>query len=226
MNSKTNGRSRITYSMGLVVAISLFLAGHAGADVLTFTMNYGTPMGGPDTTLSLPDFDTTLGTLNGVTLTVTSDFSLYGTIDNIAPYDTPFLSDTTIMQVFVATPDNPVIETQGVALYGSGTVYSGPRVLFEPTKDIDGVANEVVLDAGFFPDYESVGAQTFNFTVSTPPGSFVGGRISPNPLVFGGGGSSSGVVEVDYDYTAVPEPSTCVMLAGGLGLLFAFRRRR
>ncbi len=74
----------------------------------------------------------------------------------------------------------------------------------------------------FFPNY--TGAGTFTVTVATNQwqtyGSVSGIEMAITPV------SASGSLEIIYDYTCVPEPSSVMALAGGLGVLGAMIRRR
>ena len=74
--------------------------------------------------------------------------------------------------------------------------------------------------------YQGLGSQSFDVTVALSPGVYSG--VSTGPVFFGGQGSAYGTVEIEYNYSPVPEPETLLsglVLTGfaGLGL---FRNRR
>jgi hypothetical protein len=220
----------IKYSMSLVAAISLLLAGRVNADMVSYVVDYGTPtpltIGGSAINLNLDKFNTALGTLTSVTIILTSNDAVYGQIINGTDVVQGYNSDSAAMPVTVTAIDSLTTTTTGTATYGAGTV-PGPQfnVTTLPTVNLNGLVSSATLNSGF-ADYEGVGVQTFNLSVSSPSGSYAGSAVNPGSIFFGGDGSSSGSVEIEYTYTDIPEPSAYIMLASGLGLLFAFRRRK
>lgn len=74
----------------------------------------------------------------------------------------------------------------------------------------------------FFPQYTGTGTFTVNIDTNQwqTYGSVSGIEMAITPV------SAAGSLEIIYDYTCVPEPSSLMALAGGLGLLSGLIRRR
>lgn len=94
-----------------------------------------------------------------------------------------------------------------------GMVYAGG-----PQAD----AKNGFIDSTFFSEY--IGTGTYNVTVTATQwyGASGGSGIetASSPV------TANGTLEIIYDYTPVPEPTSILSLLGGIGMLGLFRRRK
>jgi hypothetical protein len=211
-------RSRL--ALGLLLT-SLICTGGAKAATISFDDTYGPTAipfpGSPLATLS--QFDPALGTLLKVTLTLDANTSA-GTIawDNEALIATDItlgigaevtavgLAGVTAVAVPLQTDSADFIGTDAFAVVG-GT-------------GSDSDSDELLAGFGAY-----IGLGTFDVTVSSVVETFLSttggfGPIDPVP------GMTDGTVTVTYEYTPIPEPTTVLLVAGGLAALAATRTRR
>jgi hypothetical protein len=226
------GRSVVVMKCLLVVAMATLLCTAANADLLTYTAS--APMAQTDWTraLLLQKFDSSLGTLNSVTLTLNASMSQTLMYENL---DGPGSITFEITGGQKTRCEYAVSFTGGSQLLAD-TILNTPTYLFE------------AFDGGF--DFGGTSGATHVVGLSQSSGNvytgvdmaaFVGTGVLDLSLTTGAHGASAwqatsgniavGVstiagaeVSVAYDYTAVPEPATIGLLSLG-GLLLARRRR-
>lgn len=223
---------RRDFALGLILAFFLCTAG-AEASTISFADTYGPTAvpfpAAPLATLSL--FDPALGTLTKVTLTLDANTSA-GAIswDNeaVIPTDVTLGIGAEVTAVGLAGITAIAIPLQlGSAL--------GIDADNDAAADFVGTDSFTVLGgSGFDSDFDElvaglavyVGLGTFDVTVAGVVQNFLSttggfGPISQTP------GVTDGTVTVAYEFTpVVPEPSTALLLASGLGALAVRLRRR
>jgi hypothetical protein len=219
--------SLIKCSLGLAASGSLLLSASARADVVSYTENYGSiSAGGPGTSVSLPGFNSSLGTLTGITFDLSSSDTVSVSIISILPGSTPYSSASASLPVTITSSLDGVTTTAtGTATYGSGFVNEYPPALDLPGETTT-ASSTVNVPSADFSEYE--GGGTYTVGVTTGSGNYSG--VSSPGVFFGGAGSSTGSVEVTYDYTVVPTPEPSSLL-GGFGILgsmaaMAWRKRK
>ena len=211
--------------MGLAAASSLLLAGRASAAIESFSAVYGVPTPlGPfgSETLSLSKFDTSLGTLEDVTLTLVSHDTAYVSVYNFNGTPQGFTGAFASVPVTVTVLNGLTATATSAGTLAYGTAAPG-------RNDFPGITvsstSSIILGSGF-SDYEGMGGQMFNVTVTSGAGTY-GGTAIPG-VFFGGTAASYGTVEVDYSYIqgfnqggveSAPEPATYGACAGTLMLL-------
>jgi hypothetical protein len=175
------------------LAMTVALAGvamPAEAAVEMFSADYGSagsPVGlGTTEDLSLGKFDTSLGTLDSITIDLFSENTVQSEIINFTA-----LNGLTTSVTASAGPFSGTASARSVTVDGSST----------PTS----ANSSAAVAPGDFPLYEGVGPQTFDVSVLVGE-PFIEG--SGACLAFAGLGSSYGSVEVIYSYASVPEPGT------------------
>lgn len=225
------------------LTLSTALAGFSSAATIVQTQNYAfVPTG--SVPLAFNKFDTTLGTLTGVTvsvdmtkqrgqLEVDNDSASSGTINLTHQVIGALTSSVSLVKTGGAssvgqsgsfTASNTFSATVGVS--------SGDNVLtFDATLVADYVkfqpgsasaSDTGVIDPTFINQYAFAGFQTFNITMGATQNVSATG-LSALQQAFTNS-DVDGKVVVTYTYDAVPEPTSALL--GGLGVLALLRRRR
>lgn len=210
------------------LAVSGFAVSQANADSVT----YGPVSTGTLTTdfsnvpLQLQLFDSNLGMLTGVSITISGDINVLAgsSVTNTAATEQSF---TFTENVDYSLSDSGLLNTQ------LQTITTNPG----HSQDYDLQPNA----SGAFGPYTGTTNGTFTFAPLTAFQTSGVGYDSVNvatnttQTVSGGGGnitaalntSGGAKLTVTYTYQAVPEPSTVALaLLGGCGMIFLLRRRR
>jgi len=189
------------------------------------------PVGlGNQLTFNIPQFNGSLGTLTSVQLTFTPTFGNFGyDVYNLASTPEPVANETVSMVTGTLTSSlGTVSYSTGTQSLNSGpfTANAGPGSMTEGNLPFVFQTTPLMTTVG--PSgYVGSGVSSLVFTESDPgsvsgtPGSGVPG----DTLFFGWFGNIGGVVDADYYYTPVPEPSTVFAAFGMLGLS-VWRKRK
>lgn len=217
----------------ILLALALFAtAVTSQADVITQTVNFGTVTGGSQ--FYFDQFDTSLGTLNEVTLswTVNSSISTASitnqntgtvtvskiTFTNTVEGYVPSVGDTGDLVAEVGRTKNHT-PAGGTVTLNQGQSYTVNNIVFNGFTQTDTYTS---ADANFtaFQGTGSVPLYLTNTFGATPTASGSGSTTSWLTSITG---STTGNLQVTYSYTAapiapVPEPPAVIL--GGAGLLF------
>lgn len=181
------------------------------------------------TTVSVPLFDSQLGTLNGVTLSLMSNIvgriDVFNNLSTAQSFTNAFASIP--VTVTSHTPDATSVTAVAISMVASGTATPG-----FPITSFTGIpataSNAVNVSPVNFASYMGSGGGSALFTAASNGGSY-GGTSLPG-LFFGGSAVADGNFTVRYDYdavSAVPVPAAAwLMGAGVLSLGAAWRRKR
>jgi len=192
---------------------------------------------GSSESLSLNQFDTSLGTLSAMTITMYSSDTIASLVINATGSSALYSNATATVPVAVTA-------FEGLSTTATGTAgpFAGLSTAFGASvAGTDGVisAQDVVnVSPEDFHLYEGAGPGQFTFTVAVADSIGTYSGSGPSYLFFGGNGYSYGSIVVEYGYITandddpadpIPEPSTlCAGLAVisicGFGVARRFRR--
>jgi hypothetical protein len=179
-------------------------------------------------TLPVQQFNPSLGTLTGVTLSVDATVTGYIQIVNIGSTSYTFTNATASVPVTVTGPGVPTptsVSTTATATLASGTAAPGLNSYAGVTASSTGLTPVAMSAWGMY-----TGTGTFDGTIaSTATGgtfSGTGGPGSQGKLFFGGTATAGGTIDVTYTYISavVPEPNSMALLGIGMAGFFTYRR--
>ncbi len=174
------------------------------------------------TAFTLMSFDSTLGTLTGVTITLTDNTSPVLMVANISSDSESFTDGS------VSIPFTVSVDGLSLAATATGSVASGianPGMNYYSVAPFSGSTSTNVSSANF-AYFEAPGGTPLSFTAATGRGTYSGTGAAA--LLFGGDGSTGGTTTVVYSYasTLTPEPALFGSLGFGLlGLVLVARKR-
>jgi hypothetical protein len=208
-----------------ITSMMLSLAVVRADTIETFTHTTATSSVPFTDTFVLPGFDTSLGTLDSITITFESTGTAQVNVINIAITDESFSGAMAIIPVTLTGP-GPVTSTIDLSAGPfSGSAAPGNTPIIGSPQD---VTNTVSVPSADFSLYEGVGP-TVSVVVDAGTGTYSGSG-APGKLFFGGTATAGALTTVEYAYApssmpTVPEPASMTLLGGALlGICFCVKR--
>jgi hypothetical protein len=201
-------------------ALAVAGAASAATETFSYTVDQSTVPFTQDFTLS--GFNTALGTLTGVTLTLDDSTTAEVQIVSLNSTATPYTDATATIPVTVTGPDGLTVDATVTAGPVAGTAEPGLNTVpGVPGSDTDSTN----VSSSDFSLYESPGGVPVAYTFDALAGSYTG--TSAGGLFFGGSAVAGGDISVTYTYTsAVPEAATWALMLVGIGAVGGTMRRR
>jgi len=219
-------KNKMKHILTMVIAVAM--VGTASATLLTHTGTVAPTVLGDILTTDLPEFDNSLGTLAGVTITLNLTFNPYATLLS-AGGDGIFLPSHSISYSYTAA--NILTFSRGADSWslpaptvGTGIINGSNQTVpaFPPsTLKLPG-SNTAPLnwsDSGMDLN-EYIGTGTLSFD-TTGGGNVI---VSAGSLLGSGGADLTGTATVDYEYAAIPEPATMGLMGVFAGGIWFVRR--
>jgi PEP-CTERM motif len=223
---KNHMLGRIITKRAAILAGSLSAMGFAGssrADVVSFSESFPAVLGSFSTPFTLSQFDPSLGTLTGATITYSTTMTPEVSIIDITGAGGTYANATLTARDDFTGPDGYSGNFSAEAGPFSGTVApsgSPPTFTTTPGTPTPNSTLDSILPTDF-ADFTGLGNVSFTFESGpqTPNGSPGGTNI-----FIGGNSTDSGEASIAYTYTAVPEPASLSII--GIGAAMLLRRRR
>jgi hypothetical protein len=212
-------------TLTVVAALALSAASHAQVIVQTFTVPQQAVSFNQNITFN--KFDTSLGVLNSVTLSLNTSVTAEIDVFNLSGKAQTFSNATASVPVKITGPDGTNFTVTSVAGPISGSVSS--LVGITPfIGNATATGNTTVAPANF-GNYSGWGGGNLTVTFAGLGGTYSG--KAPSYVFFGGSANAGGTLTLTYNYTKIqpiPEPGAATFLAAGvLGSVgMVIRRRR
>jgi hypothetical protein len=211
-----------------ILMSAMGMAAQAQAAMETQSVVVGPTAVGNNLTFDIAQFNTSLGTLNSVDLTLTPTFDFGYSVINAG--------STPLTVTFASVSDPQAALSSAIGLNGTWSssqtlerqnfvvnpgVNSG-SLPFIFTSSPSSVTSVIVGPTGF------TGSGTYDLVLDNPSLPATSGGSPGLPLFYGFYGNVGGSLEVTYNYTAVPEPVSTAEYAGlsALGLFGLATLRR
>jgi hypothetical protein len=207
--------------LGLALA-ALAVAPKADAAFETFSHTTPTATVPFTDSFTLPKFDTSLGTLTGITITLSTSVTAEVDIFNATGSPAAFTNATATIPVTLTSPTETV-STTTTATTPTGIAAPGFSAFPGLTSN---TSSTVTVALANFGQYEGVGGGSASYSAAFSGGSYSGSSIPG--VFFGGTATAGGITSITYTYSpaAIPEPASMAMVVIGLGGVFAARRYR
>lgn len=226
-----------TVVIGLCAGLSMTSSALASEDPIVHTVSIGLTKTEINTGMSFPKFDSALGHLDSVTLTLAGrgDTSVTFTVDtattsmsigtqvNVAVMDpgghfAAVNGDGDIVPVTTANPQFSLLKTKSFQKLLVGKPYSTGTLTFQR----DG-SEVTYADAATLAEFTGLGDIVLNFATLTQTALvYTGGNVTANQTTHVGLDAT-----VTYEYSAVPEATTMLMgLAAGVPVMMHRRRAK
>jgi hypothetical protein len=214
------------FAASALVAIAGVNVGTASADMIyTGTIdsqaasNYSQGL-----SITVPQFDTTQGTLSGILITVSTTEAASVQVNNVSLTNYTFTNGFAQIFLNATGPGGFNQNLITAATVASGTATANTTSTF-PGLTSSNTTGSISIPSADFLSYEGVGLANLTFDALVINTSFSGSSSAPDSTLFFGGAANLGVtVTVDYEYA--PEPTSIALIGTAMAGLGIVRRRR
>jgi hypothetical protein len=224
------GRKRVVTVFAFFAILLPVTSLTANGQILTYNGTVSSSTLGGSATTDLPMFNSALGTLTGVQVTLDFTVTPYAQIFNFSGVTQTFTSSDWASAGF-----SPSLNTWTVSLGSDSWNVTPPTVttgqIFGTGQSVPTYPGSLTLVGGTSAPADLTAASGLDFAHYTGSGDLVFGTSgtgnyagSGTPFFFGGGADLTGTASVTYDYAPVPEPTTAGCFLLGLGVLTGFQR--
>src|SRR5262249_9395682 len=142
--------------------------------------------GSSGTQVTLPEFNTSLGTLTDITLTLKSSISTEVDVINLTNTAQRFTNASATAPLTITGPDATSITATAIATVASGMAHAGPFVIthFAPVSQT--ALTKVHVPNENFGSYEGSGTSLLTFIVNTDNAVYSGTAARSGALAFSG----------------------------------------
>jgi len=221
---------KIARLLSVLAAVVLPLVAAAQTVQLSYDATFGSAsaplaVGAPafPVDVELPEFNSDLGTLTGVSLTLTSTVGGSVSVINFTSSAQAFSNAFAQMTVDVTGPDGTAVSISPSAVVASGVAAAGPFV-FSDFTPVSGTGSSTAAAANLSL-YEAAGGGQLQLAIDSSGVGTYGGSGVPGTVGFSGNANAYGDLKVAYSYIAIPEPSTYAVILGCAALVAAGWRR-
>lgn len=221
-------------ALGFAATALLLTATATAQDTKTQTFSIGSPLQCLSSTgnFTLPDFDSSLGTLESINLTLTITNCSKIQVFNNSNQSVDFTNASLNLLGSVSGPGGTTLNTSVTASIPSGTAHLGLNC-FPTTKNSTTVSS--LLDPSLFSLWQDQDGNVVDLSYVKGDPTFAGTALG-NGLFFGGEIKGYGKVTVEYTYLsggngspiATPEPAggylSAIAAAGMMFMLFGRRK--
>jgi hypothetical protein len=223
------GVKRVVAVFAFIAIVLSMTSLTANGQTVTYNGTISSTTLGNSATTTLPEFNSALGTLTGVQVTLDFTATPYAEVFNFSGVPQIFSTNDWASSGF--NPANTWTISYGTDSWNLAVPTVTTGTIFGTGQSVPTFPGNLTLVGGTSAPADLTGASGLDFAAYTGAGDLVFGTTgtgnyagSGEPFFFGGGADLGGTASVTYDFVPVPEPTTAGCFLLGLGALACYRR--